>query len=158
MSNYLKTFLLIWSCLSFSSSFSQQIADTAKANKEALATLNNYIAALKELNVIKAISYCSDSKDFLVYQDGNAMNYEEFTASIRTAFSQIKKAVVHYESVHVRHIAQDAVLITGPFHQTVSDPNDKEYDFEVTASFILLKREGQWKINYATVVSRLITN
>jgi hypothetical protein len=66
MKKHLKTFLLIGSSLSFSYSFSQSNADTAKANKEVLATLNNYITALKQLDLPKTISYLSNTQDFLV--------------------------------------------------------------------------------------------
>jgi hypothetical protein len=158
MKKYLKTFLSICLCLSFLYSFSQQNADTAKANKEALATLNGYSTALKEHDISKAISYLSNTKDFLVYDNGKAMNYEEFTAAIRTAFSQIKKTLVRYDTVYVRNIDENAVLITGSFHQSVTDANDREFDFNVTASFIVLKRDGAWKLTYSTVVSRPVSN
>jgi hypothetical protein len=158
MEKYLRTFLSICLCLSFSYSFCQQNADTAKANKEALATLNNYTAALKEHDISKAISYLSNTKDFLVYDNGKAMNYEEFTVAIRAAFLQIKKTVVRYDIVYVRSIVENAVLITGSFHQSVTDANDKEFDFDVTASFIVLKRDGEWKLTYSTVASRLLSD
>ena len=140
MKKYLKTFLLIGLCLSFLISFSQQNADTSKANKEVLATLNNYIAALKQLDLPKTISYFSNAKDFLVYDNGKACNYEEFTAGLKSSFSQIKKAFVSYDSIYVRSIAENAVLTTGPFHQTLTSSDDREFDFDGTASFIWLKR------------------
>jgi len=158
MKKHLKTLLLIGSCLSFSCSFSQQNADTAKANKEVLATLNNYIAALKQLDLSKTISYFSNTKDFLVYDNGKAWNYEEFTAGLKTSFSQIKKALVRYDSVYVRSIAENAVLTTGPFHQSLTSSDDRVFGFDGTASFIWLKREGQWKLTYATVVTQLVSN
>ncbi|MFL5743012.1 MAG: nuclear transport factor 2 family protein [Flavisolibacter sp.] len=158
MKKYLRTFLLIGLCLSFSYSFSQQNTDTTKANKEVLATLNDYISALKELDLSKTISYFSNAKDFLVYENGKAWNYQEFTAGLKTSFPQIKKAHVSYDSVYVRNIAENAVLTTGPFHQRLTDANNRELDFDGTASFIWLKREGQWKLTYATVVSRLVSN
>jgi ketosteroid isomerase-like protein len=158
MKNYLKAFLSIGLCLLFSCSFSQQNADTAKANKEVLATLNDYIAALRALDLPKTISYYSNSKDFLVYDNGKAWNYEEFTAGLKTAFSQIKKAVVSYDGIYLRNITENAVLTTGPFHQSLTDSNDREFDFDGTASFIWLKKDGQWKLTYATVVSQLVSN
>jgi hypothetical protein len=158
MEKYLKTFLLIGFCVSFFYSYSQPNADTAKANKEVLATLNNYITALKQLDLSKTISYFSNTNDFLVYDNGKAWNYEEFTAGLKTTFSQIKKAIVRYDSVYVRSIAENAVLTTGPFHQTLTDANDREFDYDGTASFIWLKKDGQWKLSYATVVSKLVSN
>lgn len=158
MKKHVRTFLLIGSCLSFSYSFSQQNADTAKANQEVLATLNDYIAALRQLDLSKTISYYSNTKDFLVYDNGKAWNYEEFVAGLKTSFPQIKKAVVNYDSIYIRSIAENAVLTTGPFHQTLTSSDDREFDFNGTASFIWLKREGQWKLTYATVVTQLVSN
>jgi len=158
MTKHLKTFLLIGFCISFSYSFSQQNADTAKANKEVLATLNDYIAALKQLDLSKTISYFSNTKDFLVYDNGKAWNYEEFVAGLKTSFSQIKKAIVRYDSIYVRSIADNAVLTTGPFHQTLTTSDEREFNFDGTASFIWLKREGRWKLTYATLVTRLVSN
>jgi ketosteroid isomerase-like protein len=158
MKKHLKTFLLIGSCLSFTCLFSQQDADTAKANKEVLAALKDYIAALKQLDLSKTISYYSNTKDFLVYDNGKAWNYEEFVAGLKTSFSQIKKALVSYDSIYIRSIAENAVLTTGPFHQTLTSSDDRDFDFNGTASFIWLKRDGQWKLTYATVVSQLVSN
>jgi len=129
-----------------------------KANKEALATLNGYSAALQEHDISKAISYLSKTKDFLAYDNGKAMNCEEFTAAIKTAFTQIKKTVVRYDTFYVRNIVENAVLITGSFHQNVTDANNKEFDFDVTASFVVIKGDGEWKLTYSTVVSRLVSN
>lgn len=158
MKKYLKTFLLIGLCLSVFYSFSQQNSDTAKANKEVLATLNDYIAALKRLDLSKTISYFSNSKDFLVFDNGKAWNYEEFTAGLKTSFSQIKKAFVSYDIIYVRSIDENAVLTTGPFHQTLTNSDDRVFNFDGTASFIWLKRDGQWKLTYATVVTRLLSD
>jgi hypothetical protein len=158
MKKYVKTLLSICLCLSFCYSFSQQIADTSKANNEALATLNNYFAALKENDISKAISYLSNTKDFLVFANGKAMNYEEFTAGARTTSSQIKKVLLRYDTIYTRNINENAVLITGPFHQSVTDTNDRQFDFDVTASVILLKRDGQWKLTYVTEIVRLVSN
>ena len=158
MKNYVKAFLSIGLCLSFSCSFSQQNADTSKANKEALATLNDYFAALKENDISKAISYFSNTKDFLVFANGKAMNYEEFTAIARTTSSRIKKLLFRYDTIYIRNINENVVLITGPLHETVTDNNDRQVDFDVTASVILLKRDGQWKITYVTEVVQLVSN
>jgi ketosteroid isomerase-like protein len=154
----LKTFLLIGSCLSFSYLFSQQNIDTAKANKEVLATLKDYVAALKQLDISKTVSYYSKTKDFLVYDNGKAWNYEEFVGGLKTSFSQIKEALVSYDSIYVRSIAENAVLTTGPFHQTLTSSDDRDFHFDGTASFVWLKRDGQWKLTYATVVSQLVSN
>jgi hypothetical protein len=158
MKKHLRTFLLIALCLSFSYSFSQQNADTARANKEVLATLSDYITALKQLDLSKTISYYSNTKDFLVCDNGKAWNYEEFVAGLKTSFSQIKKALVSYDRIYVRSIAENAVLTTGPFHQTLTNSDDRDFDFDGTASFIWLKREGLWKLTYATVVTQLVSN
>lgn len=145
-------------CLSFSYSFSQQNVDTAKDNKEALATLNDYLNALKEHDISKAISYFSNTKDFLIYVNNTAMNYEEFITGLRTSFLQIKKMHVHYDTVYVRNTGEDAVLITGLFHQSITDMNDREFYFDITVSAILLKRNGQWKITYVTQVNHPVSN
>jgi len=158
MKKYLKAFFLISLCLSFSYSFSQQNADTANDNKEALATLNGYFAALKEHDISKAISYFSNTKDFLVYVNGKAMNYEEFTTGLRTTFLQIKEIVVRYDTVYIRNIGGDAVLMTGLFHESFTDGNGKKFDFDITASVILLKRNGQWKVTYVTEVDHFVSN
>lgn len=156
MKNYLKIFLLITFCFSFSCSFSQQNTDTAKTNKEVLNALNGYIAALKELNLSKTISYYSNTKDFLIYDNGKAWNYDEFTDALKNTFSQLKKATVSYNDFYVRNISENAVLITGSFHQSLTDTNDQQFNFDGTASFIWMKINGEWKLNYATVASRLV--
>ena len=158
MNKHLKTFFSVGMCLSFFYSFSQQNADTAKDNKEALTTLNGYLAALKEHDISKAISYYSNTKDFFVYSDGKAMNYEEFTTGARATFLQIKEMLVRYDTVYVRNLGENAVLITGPFHETLTDMNDRKFDFDVTISVILLKRNGQWKVTYVTQVHHLVAN
>lgn len=158
MKKYSKTFLLVSLCLSPFYLFSQQTVNTAKANNEVLAALNDYIAALNKLDLTKTISYFSNTKDFLVFDNGKAWNYEEFTDGLRSSFSQIKKALVRHDTVYVRSIADKAVLTTGPFRQTLTSPDEREFNFDGTASFIWLKRDGQWKLTYATVVSRLVSN
>lgn len=105
MKKYSKTFLLVSLCLSPFYLFSQQTVDTAKANNEVLAALNDYIAALNKLDLTKTISYFSNTKDFLVFDNGKAWNYEEFTDGLRSSFSQIKKALVRHDTVYVRSIA-----------------------------------------------------
>jgi hypothetical protein len=120
--------------------------------------LNDYIAALKLLDLSKTISYFSNSKDFLVFDNGKAWNYEEFTAGLKTSFSQIKKAFVSYDIIYVLSIDENAVLTTGPFHQTLTNSDDRVFNFDGTASFIWLKRDGQWKLTYATVVTRLLSD
>jgi hypothetical protein len=158
MKNYSKAFLSIGLCLLFSCSFSQQSPDTAKANKEALATLNDYFVALKENDISKAINFYANTKDFLVLANGKAMSYEEFTTSARTTSSQIKKLLLRYDKIYVRNIDESAVMITGPFHQSVIDTNDRQFDFDGTASVILLKRGGQWKITYVTQVVQPVSD
>lgn len=158
MKKYLKTFLSLGLCLSFSFSFSQPKADTAKANKEALTTFNDYLAAYKENDMSKAISYFSNSKDFLILTNGKAANYEEFTASARTFSSQIKKHVLRYDTIYIRNIDPNAVLIMGPLHESVTDTSDRQFELDVTASIMMLKREGQWKITYVTQVVQLKSN
>jgi len=158
MKKYLKAFFSISMCLSFFYSSSQQNADTAKDNKEALATLNGYLAALNEHDIAKAISYFSNTKDFLVYANGKGMNYEEFTTGLRTTFLQIRAMLVRYDTVYVRNIGGNAVLITGRFHESFTDVNGREFDFDITASSILLKRKGQWKVAYVTEVDQLVSD
>jgi hypothetical protein len=94
----------------------------------------------------------------LVYDNGKAWNYEEFVRGLKTSFSQIKKSLVTYDSIYIRSIAENAVLTTGPFHQTLTNSDDRDFDFDGTASFIWLKRDGQWKLTYATVVSQLVSH
>ena len=152
MNNYLKSLLSITLCFSSFCSFSQQIADTAKDNKEALAALNGYIDALQKLDIPKAISYCSNTPDFIVFENGKAMNYEEFTTNMRTNFPQAKKVLITSINVHVRNISANAVLITGLYHETATDVNDRVFDFDVITSSVLLKKDGQWKLSYVTDV------
>lgn len=158
MKKCLSTFFLIGLCLSFSRLFSQQDADTAMDNKEVLGILNSYTTALKEHDITKAISYCSNTKDFLVCVDGKALNYEEFTSSLKTSFSQIKEMHVSSDTVYVRNIGADAALITGLFHEGITDLNGMEFDFDITISAIFLKRNGQWKITYVTQANRFVSN
>jgi hypothetical protein len=35
---------------------------------------------------------------------------------------------------------------------------NRDFDFDGTASFIWLKRDGQWKLTYATVVTQPVSN
>jgi hypothetical protein len=158
MKKYLRTVFLISLCLSLSRLFSQQNVDTAMDNKEVLAILNSYTAALKEHDIAKAIGYCSNTKDFLVCVDGKAFNYEEFTSSLRTSFSQIKEMRVSSDTVYVRNIGPDAALITGVFHEGVTDMNNRQFEFDITISAIFLKRNGQWKITYVTQANRFVSN
>ncbi|GEO12149.1 nuclear transport factor 2 family protein [Segetibacter aerophilus] len=158
MKKYLRTFLSLGLCLSFSYSFSKPKADTAKANREAFATFNDYLAAYKENDMSKAISYFSNSKDFLILANGKAFNSEEFTASVRQFSPQIKKHVLWYDTIYIRNIDTNAVLIMGPLRESVTDTNDRQFELNVTASIMMLKREGQWKIAYVTQVVQPISN
>jgi ketosteroid isomerase-like protein len=154
MKKYFKSFFSISLCLVFYSSFGQETADTVKANRDALATLNNYLVAVKEHDVSKTLSYFSNTNDFLVYANDKAMNYEEFTTGIKTTFSQIKSLDLRFDNIYIRNINENAVWITGSFHQSVADVNNRQFDYNGTASLILLKRDGEWKITYVAQVVR----
>lgn len=154
MTKYLRRILLVGIWVTFSTqSFSQKEAAMAEDIKEEILTvLNNYFAAVKERNPQKAISYYANTEDFLVYSDGKASNYEEYAKSVTDFLPKAKKVDIGFDTVYVRRISKDAALVTGAFHENFTDADNKDFAFSVTGSIILLKKQGQWKITYATAV------
>ena len=143
-------FLLVGFSISFNS-FSQSVEEK-ELNKEITNVLNEYYAAVNAQDVNKTISYCLNSPDFITYVNGRANNYEEWTNQVKAFLPTPKKIRYSFDTLYTRKISDDAVYVTGPFHQDMTDKDNKASLADITASMVLLKKNGEWKIAYATSV------
>jgi len=143
-------FLLIGFGISFYS-FSQSIEDK-ELNKEITNLLNEYYAAVNAQDVNKTISYYLNSPDFITYVNGKANDYEEWTNQVKVFLPTPKKIRYSFDTLYTRKIGDDAVYVTGPFHQDMTDADNKTSLADITVSMVLFKKNDEWKIAYATSV------
>jgi ketosteroid isomerase-like protein len=127
-----------------------QTAD--ELNSQVTMALKNYYAAVNKQDVDKAISYYLNSPSFITYVNGHASNYEEWTKQVRTFLPTPKQLEYSFDTLYTRKINDDAVFVTGPFHQHVVDADNKESFADITATMVLIRIKNEWKIAYAASV------
>jgi ketosteroid isomerase-like protein len=121
-------------------------------HKQILSWCKNYCAAVETQNVNEVISHYWKSPDFFVYAGGKMHTYDEYVAQVKSVLPQLKKVKLSFDTLYIRQLRPNHVVVAGPFKESFLNPEGKEMSFDIQVTWVLIKQDKKYKLAYATGV------
>lgn len=119
-----------------------------KIVSEVTTAMNSYMAAIKALNVDKAISHYAQEAEFRVFSDGKILDYEGWLSQAKADFSQFSGVEGEWQGITVVILGPGVAAAAAPFRETLIDKAGQRTAIKGTVTWIWVRRESGWKILY----------
>jgi ketosteroid isomerase-like protein len=143
---HFKVAFTIVTCLQIFSGFAQ----SPDLQKQITTTIQAYSQAVEERNADKVIGFYDGDPGFTVFVNGQALDYKSFIANVKGHLPTCKQVSFRFDSLTISPIATGVVAASGIFHESFTEADGTIKAFTVPATWILIRKNGQWKFRQAT--------
>jgi ketosteroid isomerase-like protein len=118
------------------------------------ARMASFERAERERDAERLLSHFADVPGFRVFNDGQALQYPQLAAAVRSTFPTLRSLEGGFADLEIRVLGPEYALATATFRETVTDSTGAAQKSRGAVSWLWRHVGSEWRIVYGQVDHR----